>query len=194
MAVHIGGEGAVQDAKSNLIRDPTTGEMRRDYRDHNDLVAAMSFGFWVALLETAYEHPGTKGVYLWNPVIAAVPTSFERQVFPNAKDETMSSIRATINQLRHFRNRVFHHEPVWQKQPEQPSPKERYDEICKALRWLGGEQSQVPPTLHKVPDVFDANIQVPLVRIRLLETIDSLLARARRKNEAKSKGGAVTLA
>ena len=194
VAVHTGAEGSIGDAKSKLIKDPTTGVWRRDYRNHNDLVAAMSFGFWIALLTTAYEHPGIKGVALWNRDTAAEAGSFERQVFPNAKGETMSSIRSTFNQLRHFRNRVFHHEPVWQKRPQQASPKDRYDALCKALRWLGGGQSQVPPALHKAPDMFDADVQVPLMRSRLIETIDTIIDRARPKKDPKGEGGTAPLA
>lgn len=188
VAVHPNAEASIQEAKSKLIKDPSTHLLRRDYRDHNDLVAAMSFGFWVALLETAYDDPGTNRICFWNPATATDPNSFERRVFPNAKGELMSSIRATFNQLRHFRNRVFHHEPVWPKHPSQPTPKERYDAICKALRWLGGEQSQLPPVLHKTPDIFDDAEQVPAMRERLHESIATLLERAQRKQDGKKNG------
>lgn len=186
IAVHPGAEASIDQAKATLIKDPSTGQYRRNYRAHGDLVAAMSFGFWVALLGTTYD-AGHGGPQLWSPGAQVLPpTAFERLVFPGAKDVSITTIRVAFNDLRHFRNRVFHHEPVWPKRATDPTPKDRYDALCLALRWLGGEQAQVPPTLHKTPDLFAVDVGVPLMRTRLLESIEMILERARRAKEEKA--------
>jgi hypothetical protein len=186
VAVHPGAEASIERAKKKLNLDTKEGDYRRDHRAHGDLVASMSFGFWVALLGTTYDK-GQGGPNFWFPGADSLPpTAFERLVLPSAKDVHMTSIRVAFNELRHFRNRVFHHEPVWPKREGDPTPKERYDSICRALRWLGGEQAQIPPSLHKPPELLDADVSIPVMRTRLIDTIDLILERARRAKEEKA--------
>jgi hypothetical protein len=182
VVVHPGGEDAITRAKSKLLLwDARLGDFRRDGRKgRDDLVAAMSFGFWVGLLERAYDAPGMRGVFLW--------PDHKKVVFPGAGGVLMTSIRVTFGQLRQFRNRVFHHEPVWQKRETDPTPRERYDAVLQALRWLGGEQSQLPHRLHGVPEIFDGVAQIPLMHGRLLDTVDAILEQARlRKGESDAR-------
>ena len=182
VVVHPGAEGQIERAKEKILRrDTTTGLfVANPHRYHGDLVAAMSFGFWVGLLETAYDSPGARGIWFWPDHIKAV--------FPGAAGQPMSSIRSAFNQIRHFRNRVFHHEPVWPKRESELDPKQRYDEILTALRWLGPEQASLTARIHGVPDIFNVAEQVPLMHTRLLQAIDRGLEIARlRKAEREEK-------
>ncbi len=178
VVVHVGGDDAVARAKSKLTGwDPVQNCYRHAPPKHGDLVAGMSFGFWVGLLEAAYDNPGTRGVYFW-------PDQAKR-VFPGASGETMTTIRVAFNELRHFRNRVFHHEPVWPKKPQSPTPKAQYDAILKALRWLGGQQAQVASRIHKGTAVFDEVDQIAQMEFRLLAVIEEILEQAKTKKTAK---------
>jgi hypothetical protein len=180
VAIHPGAEGQIQRAKEKLLqRDAYTGGLVKDHRRvHGDLVASMSFGFWAGLLERAYEHPGIRGVWLW--------PDHARTVFPAAGGEPMPALRSAFNQIRHFRNRVFHHEPVWPKRPSEPSPKERYDAILTALRWLAPEQASLTARVHSVPTIFDSQVQIPLMRTRLIDSIEQALEIARLRKEEKA--------
>lgn len=180
VAVHRGADGQIAKAKDAILRrNAATGDWIADPRKaHGDLLAATSFGFWVGLLEDAYADPGTRGVVLW--------PRFERDVFPGAGGTGMTAVRVAFSQLRHFRNRVFHHEPVWPKRGTDPTPQARYDSILEALRWVGGEQSRVPGRLHRRPEALDEAAQLSEMHRRLLETVDAILEEARAKVDEKA--------
>jgi hypothetical protein len=67
------------------------------------LVAELPFGFWVHLLR-----PGPGGIYvpsLWGPALSkAFPTATKR-----------SAVAGALDPLLKFRNRVAHHEPIFQR-------------------------------------------------------------------------------
>lgn len=181
VAVHPHAESAIHRSKCKLPGwDESTKCFTRKAPTHGDLVANMSFGFWVGLLENTYDSPGKTKVYFW-------PDHF-KTVFPGASGTLMSPLRTAFNQLRHFRNRVFHHEPVWQKRETDPTPKERYDALCTTLRWLGGPQYSIATSLHPVPLTFDESTAIPAMETRLLTAVDKVLERAAAKKLAKKKG------
>jgi len=174
VVVHPGGRAAVDRALESILgKDPA----RRARRTHDDLVAAMSFGFWVGMLETAYDAPGTSGVYLW-------PDQKDR-VFPGATDTRMTTIRAMFSGLRHFRNRVFHHEPIWAKTSTGPTPADRYAEILQALRWLNSPHAPLLPRLYEPVRVLDSDRALEEAGKRLLGAIDVILEAAAQKKAAK---------
>jgi septal ring factor EnvC (AmiA/AmiB activator) len=130
------------------------------------------------MLETAYDEPGTQGVYLW-------PTH-KAKVFPGAKeDEMMTTIRTTFNGLRQFRNRVFHHEPIWAKSDKSPSPTARYADILQALRWLQSSHSQLLTRLHEPITKLDSEDGLQDARKRLMNGVDHILETAARKKAEK---------
>uniref|UniRef100_UPI003F499F28 Abi family protein n=1 Tax=Ensifer adhaerens TaxID=106592 RepID=UPI003F499F28 len=66
--------------------------------DTNDVIASMSFEFWLALLDREFENK-------WHPTF--------RRVFPNvAANEYRSTMWTALQPLKDVRNRIAHHEPV----------------------------------------------------------------------------------
>lgn len=179
VVAHTGASDAIVRAKSKLPGwDPTVQRFRSGARTyHGDLVAALSLGFWIGLLDSVYDGGRRGGARLWPDHL--------KTVFPGAGGRSSGELRNAFNQLRHFRNRVFHYEPVWPKRDGQPSPKDRYDFILGTLRWLGGEQSQVAARIHGTPNIFDAATGVPQMHTRLLVTVDSILELAQRKKQSR---------
>ncbi len=175
VVVHPGGRGTVDRALEKVLsKDPAQNARRT----HDDLVAATSFGLWVGMLETAYDEPGTSGIYLW-------PTH-RGKVFPGAKDEEMmTTIRTTFNGLRHFRNRVFHHEPIWAKTDKSPSPSARYADILQALRWLNSAHAQLLTRLYEPVSKLDSEDALQVARKRLVDGIDQVLEAAAKKKAEK---------
>lgn len=97
---------------------------------HDDLVAALGRGFWIALLDESYliRYPGKVGL----------TDSDWCQIIPGATSQPKTVVRARMNEIRILRNRVFHHEPVWPKSSSSHSRQEAWDRLCEALRWLDG--------------------------------------------------------
>ena len=84
------------------------------------VVAELTLGFWVRLMNAEYER------ILWKPLRRAFP-------FADKKDRQRNKISAPINNIRAFRNRVFHHEPIaWNL----TKLNELHQEILTVLKWL----------------------------------------------------------
>lgn len=204
---HAHGPSDVAHAKEKLPRwDEITHKFRAPVPNHGDLLAALHFGFWTGLLESAYDEAipqpalsqgAPKCVYVW---------PYLRDVFPGGRNVSMADIRSRFTAIRHFRNRVFHHEPVWQKRPptaivanktalavtsnnptaQNPTPSERYTYIREALQWLGGEQYTIGVRLYPQPSVLDDAAQISLMEQRLLGAIDDLLALAQKRKQEEA--------
>lgn len=69
------------------------------------LVAELGFGFWTSLFDVRYEH----NKVLWPRLLGA-------QLLDPSSPRSMRSrkqLSPLLNRIRHLRNRVFHHEPIW---------------------------------------------------------------------------------
>jgi hypothetical protein len=69
------------------------------------LVAELTFGFWTSLFEVRYE----RNRVLW-------PHLFGAQLLDSSSPRSMRSrkqLSPLLNRMRHLRNRIFHHEPIW---------------------------------------------------------------------------------
>ena len=82
-------QDAVNDAKVKL-------DWEKGPQDPGRIVAALSLGFWVALLAKRYEED------LWRPVL--------HQCFDPRQDRRR--LHDQLNRLRRLRNRIVHHEPI----------------------------------------------------------------------------------
>lgn len=105
-------------------------ELRRDgYAvDSPHVVAALSFGFWVALLGRGGHPPGGIGpkrnyeMTLWRPSLF--------RAFPNAR-LGRSQVHSPLNYLRTLRNRIAHHEPIFSRHLEAD-----YQSILTVTGWI----------------------------------------------------------
>lgn len=105
-------------------------ELRRDgYAiDPPHVVAALSFGFWVALLGRGGHPPGGGGpkrnyeMTLWRPCLF--------RAFPNAK-MGRRQVHEPLNYLRTLRNRIAHHEPIFTRHLEAD-----YQNILAVTGWI----------------------------------------------------------
>jgi len=75
----------------------------------DDVIANLSFGFWVHMLHADYGNPRMKEINLWQ-------SKFD-EAFPNAqrKGKKRSALFSELGVLNKFRNRLYHHEPVWKQ-------------------------------------------------------------------------------
>jgi hypothetical protein len=63
------------------------------------VVAELTLGFWVRLLNAEYER------ILWKPLRKAFP-------YLEKNKRQRNKVSGPINKIRNFRNRIFHHEPI----------------------------------------------------------------------------------
>lgn len=119
----------VERAEDNLQR-------RRKPLEPPRMVAELTFGFWTRLLDRRYER------VLWpqllKPVFPFLPASVRRRDFVLARFEA----------IRHLRNRISHHEPIWNR-----SLLKEHSEILDAIGWIS-------PPLQAATQITDRLVQV----------------------------------
>jgi len=86
------------------------------------IIAELTFGFWTGLFDKKY------GTVLWNR------KDLIRSAFPNMPNDirTRQTLSKRFTEIRIFRNRVFHHEPIWSKN----KLGQQYEDLVEALGWL----------------------------------------------------------
>lgn len=120
----------------------TITKIEVDYqRDHGKaitpgrLVAALSFGFWTTILSQPYESR------LWrykNYILID-------QAFPHRGNVPRHDIHQRFNDIRLLRNRVMHHEAIY----DRPHLLHEHANIHQAIRWISEELHQ---GIHVVDD------------------------------------------
>jgi len=86
------------------------------------VIAELTFGFWTSLFHSDYDR------VFWNQ------GTLIKNAFPNMPNRirNRSTLSRRFSALRILRNRVFHHEPIWNN----PDLKNRYEDLTEALGWL----------------------------------------------------------
>ncbi len=111
--IHHRDQISITKAKDNLQR-------QRKPLDTGRIIAELNFGFWTTLLDSRYEQR------LWPRLI--------KSSFPHMPKtlRTRKQLSKRFNQIRHLRNRIFHHEPIWywQDLPHQ------HQQILEAIGWI----------------------------------------------------------
>jgi hypothetical protein len=127
---------AVEEAKRLLRRNPR-------HLTPGRLVAKLHLGFWMNLCNRPYEHGRVGGPRLW-PRMAKL-------VFPHCprSQREREQIRARLDSIRTFRNRIAHHDPVWDSRFI-----ERYQEILEAIGWMNPPVRQAVERTDRVRAVF----------------------------------------
>ena len=104
--------------------------------NHNNLVSELSFGFWMMLLKKPYQQ------YL--------RYSDLKQILPNLPSSKNRSINrhfifTKLNNIRLFRNKVFHHDKIISKKEYQ----NMMDEIYEVLSYFDDEIAEITKELNK---------------------------------------------
>ncbi len=163
----------VNHAKHKLLHwDEKALTFRRPIRrTHNDLVAAMSLGFWVGLLEDRYETP--------RPDRISLDDEAWREAFPGSDGVGRPTIRRTFGDIRRLRNRVFHHEPIWPKRAGEMPVEETFQSVQRVLGWLGRDHAKVYRGIHlrvsRPPFQMKGNMPQE-VKARFLDAVGEMLS------------------
>lgn len=94
---------------------------------HDNIVAAISLGFWQGLLKAEYKET------LWNPLFSKIFQLIDRE-------ETYKK----VNQLKRLRNNVAHYEPILVFLPKRDKRElfKDYKVILKMIRWICSDTAQ----------------------------------------------------
>jgi Abi-like protein len=107
------------------------------------VVAELGFAFWTSLLGVPYEQ------VIWR--------SHQKMIFPEtlSSQRNIKTIRPMLRAIRHLRNRVMHHEPIWNA----PDLNEKYSDILELLRWLDPSVAGWLTGFDRFPNILTKNVQ-----------------------------------
>jgi hypothetical protein len=128
----------VMDARARLGSDPRT-------HTEGHLIAKLDFGFWVALCRDSYADTRGEGPRLWP---RALDLAFQKR--PRSVT-TRAEVYHRFDRIRKFRNRVAHHEPVWDR-----DYLGHHSYILESLAWISPKLSEALRELSPGPPVFVA--------------------------------------
>ena len=104
------------------------------------IIAELTLGFWVSLLNTEYE------LLLWKDLRRAFP-------YLEKKNRQRKNVSAPLNRFRAFRNRVFHNESIcWNMQRVQ----EIHEELLLLLGWINKDLPKFLDDFDRFDDVQNA--------------------------------------
>ena len=117
--LHPRQQAMVKDAEDKLHHEgklATTGR----------IVAELNLGFWTSLFNVHYEQKGATDPRLWPRHL--------RTVFPGMprSKRTRHAVVRTLVDIRLLRNRVFHHEPIW----DLSALPERHTRLTEFVGWI----------------------------------------------------------
>lgn len=105
----------------------------------NKVIAELTLGFWVRLLNAEYE------LVLWKPLRKAFP-------YVDKKQRQRNKVSAPINKIRDFRNRIFHHEPVsWNLDKLE----ETHNRIIMVMGWLNKDLPEIAKMHDRTIEIIE---------------------------------------
>jgi len=124
----------IDEAKNSLARRGKAAPT------HSELVAELSFGFWVNLFNKYYERPDRLWPRFSNDVMSGAPKPARlRAVFLQRMSE-----------MKQLRNRAFHHEPLWYWQ----DLRDQHQRGCELLLWLSPESADLLSLVNRFEEVY----------------------------------------
>ena len=133
---------------------------RRESQSRGKLIAELMFGFWVGLFYKTYENSPLYSQKNPPPHSLFWPSQI-KSVFPHAPKsmQTRKAMSARIEDIKKFRNRIFHHEPIWRN----ARLAKIHSEICETARWISPDaevllaRSRVPEMINQTPAISVAS-------------------------------------
>ena len=128
-------------AKYNIINSSST-------ISDGKIIAELNFGFWTKLLAST----DSKYTNMWRKIFI--------EVFPNYKimtsiDNDKIIVGTIINQIRNFRNRIFHYEPIFNK-----APKQYHDKILESTKWINDSLYEMNMMFDEFEDIYNSKDKI----------------------------------
>ena len=130
------GKGILYAARGQSLRNAKYKGLQGYTED--DLVSNVMFGFWVHMLEPIHADPKSNKHHFWQ---------FELDsIFPGRNGKSVKSIFPELKRFNLYRNRLYHHEPVWKGKRAQnlnqaiESLEREYSKIFDVIGWLSPDK------------------------------------------------------
>lgn len=123
-----------QYGQNNIQKAKATVRRLHQHVNPPHVVAELSFGFWLTLLNKRYHQ------ILWIPAL--------NRAFPGS-NKNRANILSNLDHLRIFRNRIAHHEPVFKRHLKQD-----FVSIIKAVGWICADTASWTEFHSNVDDVI----------------------------------------
>ena len=144
------------DAKETMLMENELAKVemaKKDLKDPNSqteghLAAKLDFGFWVALCRDSYSDVRGEGPRLWD---RALPLVFKKRP---TDVTTRAQIFHQFDPIRRYRNRVAHHEPIWDR-----DYLAQHDYILESLAWMHPKLADAVRQLSAAVPTFKAGMQ-----------------------------------
>lgn len=151
------------DAKTDQPRVPPPGS---PVPSEGQLVAELDFGFWTGLFQGWYIFRSNRDPRLWGSS-AKHPSDLLSRVFPHRlpRPRNPHEVAPTLNELRKFRNRVFHHEPIFATSKRR-APVDVYSQISDVIGWIEPEVARLLDGFCRVQEL-QSQLGERLVRSRV---------------------------
>lgn len=139
----------LHEREQNLVNNAIYDLKRRhESYQKGKIIAELSFGFWVSLLYLKYDSPSFKDknkAIFWPHCI--------RDSFPYMKNRfrTRKQAEIKIEAVRKFRNRIFHHEPIWKM-----NLIEKHKDILEVISWFYKDYENIV-SIDRVKEVLSRN-------------------------------------
>ena len=128
-------------------------------REPGRIVAELKFGFWTSLFAGPYER---------SLLLPILPSTFKNMP---RKLRTRRVLAKRVDDIRKLRNRVFHHEPIW----NMPELLTRYQEVVEAIGWMNPRMQCYMSVIDRFEGLFQEGWR-PLreaLEYRLLEEAEA---------------------
>lgn len=109
-----------------------------------DVIAELKFAFWVSLLGRSYD------ATLWRQCL--------HKGFQSGRGRRRSDVHGRLNAIRRFRNRVAHHEPIYDKAMQM------HGEIIEAIGWMCLDTQQWTIGMSRFHEVYNLDGDAPVLR------------------------------
>ena len=120
------------------------------------IIAELNFGFWTELLTST----DAKYTTMWRTIFSDV---FQNYKVRSSIDHDKNLIAAKIDDIRNFRNRIFHYEPIY----HQNNLEKRHEEIFEILGWLNND-------MKILNEMFDEFKNIDKERERILNKLEEV--------------------
>jgi hypothetical protein len=121
----------------------------------DDLISTFNFGFWTELLISN----DNKYTTMWRKIFNDV---FPYYTMEHSVDTDKIKVANTINDLRVFRNRLFHYEPILNEDLNK-----KHNDILDVLGWLNEDMKQI----NILFDDFESIQDTKIIKNNLLELL-----------------------
>lgn len=167
---------------------------------HDQIIAATDFSTWQFILTNAFNAPtpANNANYLWPISVGRVFKNFS-SIDTNPKNARQKII-GIVKELRDYRNRLFHHEPIWTKEPTVVNARTAIDTVRRKINKIEGLLNAIDTRKVAILDkvgvinharricsedelnIYRDSLAEPHLTSRKKRTLRSLTAKARSEN------------